>query len=169
MCVKFLSLELVMYFIAFLGWHVLNHPHILKWKTIDSWPLKKTPQNEIQTNKNTLQFNWTDVHSVFSHQKKADSQLWISGLYPSAYWCGQAVVDISLFSGMLLTSYFTSYTSKLLNIDMTSEIVFSVVSNMVSIKFCTVTKNKMQWWLPIYLRMLDKLNNMQITSMIQYF
>ncbi|EDL34380.1 ATP-binding cassette, sub-family A (ABC1), member 6 [Mus musculus] len=67
------------------------------------------------------------MSSVSDYKKKADSQLWISGLYPSAYWCGQAVVDISLFSGMLLTSYFTSYTSKLLNIDMTSEIVFSVI------------------------------------------
>ncbi|XP_029401593.1 ATP-binding cassette sub-family A member 6 isoform X2 [Mus pahari] len=67
------------------------------------------------------------MSSVSDYKKNADSQLWISGLYPSAYWCGQAVVDISLFSAMLLTCYVTSYTSNLLNIDITSKIVLSVI------------------------------------------
>ncbi|XP_031209944.1 ATP-binding cassette sub-family A member 6-like [Mastomys coucha] len=67
------------------------------------------------------------MSSVSDYKKKADSQLWISGLYPSAYWCGQAVVDISLFSGMLLISYFTLYTTKMGYIYLTSEIVLSLI------------------------------------------
>lgn len=35
-------------------------------------------------------------------QKKVLSQLWTSGLYPSAYWCGQAVVDIPIYFLILL-------------------------------------------------------------------
>uniref|UniRef100_A0A8D0HAG8 Uncharacterized protein n=1 Tax=Sphenodon punctatus TaxID=8508 RepID=A0A8D0HAG8_SPHPU len=32
-----------------------------------------------------------------NHKVKAYTQLKISGLYPSAYWCGQAAIDIPLF------------------------------------------------------------------------
>ncbi|XP_028617078.1 ATP-binding cassette sub-family A member 6 isoform X1 [Grammomys surdaster] len=67
------------------------------------------------------------MSSASDYKRKADSQLWISGLYPSAYWCGQAVVDITLFSAILLTSYFTLYTTKLMHIYLTSEIVLSII------------------------------------------
>lgn len=33
----------------------------------------------------------------YYYQKKVLSQLWTSGLYPSAYWCGQALVDIPIY------------------------------------------------------------------------
>ncbi|CAH6776357.1 ATP-binding cassette sub-family A member 6 [Phodopus roborovskii] len=67
------------------------------------------------------------MSSVSDYKKKADSQLWISGLYPSAYWCGQAVVDINLFNVILLSSYFTLHVTKLMHIYLTSEIVLSMV------------------------------------------
>ncbi|XP_005070030.2 ATP-binding cassette sub-family A member 6 isoform X2 [Mesocricetus auratus] len=67
------------------------------------------------------------MSSVSDYKKKADSQLWISGLYPSAYWCGQAVVDVILFSVVLLSSYFTLYATKLMHIYLTSEVVLSIV------------------------------------------
>lgn len=35
-------------------------------------------------------------------QIKAYTQLKLSGLYPSAYWCGQALVDIPLYYTILL-------------------------------------------------------------------
>ncbi|XP_051014920.1 ATP-binding cassette sub-family A member 9 [Acomys russatus] len=35
--------------------------------------------------------------SISDYKKKVLSQLWISGLYPSAYWCGQAMVDVPLY------------------------------------------------------------------------
>ncbi|XP_006247716.1 ATP-binding cassette sub-family A member 6 isoform X1 [Rattus norvegicus] len=67
------------------------------------------------------------MSSISDFKKKADSQLWISGLYPSAYWCGQALVDITLLSGILLTGYITLYTTKLMHIYLTGEIVLSIV------------------------------------------
>lgn len=37
------------------------------------------------------------VFVYYYYQKKVLSQLWTSGLYPSAYWCGQALVDIPIY------------------------------------------------------------------------
>ncbi|XP_028721099.1 ATP-binding cassette sub-family A member 9 isoform X2 [Peromyscus leucopus] len=42
------------------------------------------------------------MSSINDHKKKILSQLWTSGLYPSAYWCGQALVDIPLYFLILL-------------------------------------------------------------------
>ncbi|KAM7334522.1 hypothetical protein ACRRTK_007842 [Alexandromys fortis] len=67
------------------------------------------------------------MSSVGDYKKKADSQLWISGLYPSAYWCGQAVVDINLFNVILLLSYFTLYMTQLVHISSTSRILLSII------------------------------------------
>lgn len=39
---------------------------------------------------------------LFILQTRAYTQLKISGLYPSAYWCGQALIDIPLFYIILL-------------------------------------------------------------------
>ncbi|XP_057631855.1 ATP-binding cassette sub-family A member 6-like [Chionomys nivalis] len=68
------------------------------------------------------------MSSVGDYKKRADSQLWISGLYPSAYWCGQAMVDINLFNVILLLSYFTLYMTQLVHISLTSEIVLSIIA-----------------------------------------
>lgn len=42
------------------------------------------------------------MENAENHRIKAHTQLKISGLYPSAYWCGQALVDIPLFYIILL-------------------------------------------------------------------
>ncbi|XP_054429074.1 ATP-binding cassette sub-family A member 6-like [Pteronotus mesoamericanus] len=65
--------------------------------------------------------------SVSDHNKKVKSQLWISGLYPSAYWCGQALVDISLFAFILFIMYLVFYVSYIAPIFITSRIVFGLV------------------------------------------
>lgn len=41
-------------------------------------------------------------HCLFPLQIKAYTQLKIAGLYPSAYWTGQAVVDLPLFLSILV-------------------------------------------------------------------
>uniref|UniRef100_A0A8C4VVH8 ATP binding cassette subfamily A member 10 n=1 Tax=Gopherus evgoodei TaxID=1825980 RepID=A0A8C4VVH8_9SAUR len=38
------------------------------------------------------------MSSTGDYKIKAHSQLWTSGMFPSAYWCGQALVDIPLYS-----------------------------------------------------------------------
>ncbi|XP_076791656.1 ATP-binding cassette sub-family A member 9 isoform X3 [Arvicanthis niloticus] len=40
--------------------------------------------------------------SISDHKKKVLSQLWTSGLSPSAYWCGQALLDIPIYFLILL-------------------------------------------------------------------
>uniref|UniRef100_A0A8C6WD88 ATP-binding cassette, sub-family A member 9 n=1 Tax=Nannospalax galili TaxID=1026970 RepID=A0A8C6WD88_NANGA len=42
------------------------------------------------------------MSSISDYKKGVLSQLWISGLCPSAYWCGQALVDIPLYFLILL-------------------------------------------------------------------
>ncbi|XP_039715147.1 ATP-binding cassette sub-family A member 6 isoform X2 [Pteropus medius] len=59
--------------------------------------------------------------------KRAKSQLWISGLYPSAYWCGQALVDINLFILILFLMYLIFCIANMANIYITSRIVFALV------------------------------------------
>ncbi|XP_042688743.1 ATP-binding cassette sub-family A member 9-like [Centrocercus urophasianus] len=41
------------------------------------------------------------VSSVEDYKKKARAQLRVSGLFPSAYWCGQALVDVPLFWALM--------------------------------------------------------------------
>ncbi|XP_051851187.1 ATP-binding cassette sub-family A member 10-like [Antechinus flavipes] len=47
--------------------------------------------------------------SISDYKIKAQSQLWISGLYPSAYWCGQSLVDIPLYCMILFLMYVINY------------------------------------------------------------
>ncbi|XP_055430976.1 ATP-binding cassette sub-family A member 6-like isoform X2 [Bubalus kerabau] len=61
------------------------------------------------------------------HLKRTKSQLWISGLFPSAYWCGQALVDVSLYSLMLLSMYLIFYLANREHIYLTSQVVFALV------------------------------------------
>lgn len=42
------------------------------------------------------------MSSISDYKIKAHSQLWISGLYPSAYWFGQALIDIPLYFSIIL-------------------------------------------------------------------
>ncbi|XP_045038405.2 ATP-binding cassette sub-family A member 6 isoform X2 [Desmodus rotundus] len=67
------------------------------------------------------------MSSVSDYKKRAKAQLWVSGLYPSAYWCGQALVDISLFVFILLLMYLIFYTTYIAQIYVTSRVVFALV------------------------------------------
>uniref|UniRef100_A0A8D2B9F3 ATP binding cassette subfamily A member 6 n=1 Tax=Sciurus vulgaris TaxID=55149 RepID=A0A8D2B9F3_SCIVU len=67
------------------------------------------------------------MSSISDHKKKASSQLWISGLYPSAYWFGQAVVDINLFNLILLSMYLIIYLTNRMDIYITSQAIFALV------------------------------------------
>ncbi|XP_021570834.1 ATP-binding cassette sub-family A member 9-like [Carlito syrichta] len=49
------------------------------------------------------------MSSISDYQTKAHSQLRISGLYPSAYWFGQALVDIPLYFMILLLTQVTEH------------------------------------------------------------
>uniref|UniRef100_A0A8D1BU19 ABC transporter domain-containing protein n=1 Tax=Sus scrofa TaxID=9823 RepID=A0A8D1BU19_PIG len=49
------------------------------------------------------------LSSIGDYKKKAYSQLRISGLYPSAYWFGQALVDIPLYFLILLLMQIMDY------------------------------------------------------------
>jgi len=67
------------------------------------------------------------MSSIDDYKSKAQSQLWISGLFPSAYWCGQALVDISVFILLLLSMYLIFYIANITEIYITSRIVFGLV------------------------------------------
>ncbi|XP_077636408.1 ATP-binding cassette sub-family A member 10 [Crocuta crocuta] len=45
------------------------------------------------------------MSSINDCKQKTQSQLWISGLCPSAYWIGQALVDTPLYCSILLSVY----------------------------------------------------------------
>uniref|UniRef100_A0AC11BJ09 ATP binding cassette subfamily A member 9 n=1 Tax=Ovis aries TaxID=9940 RepID=A0AC11BJ09_SHEEP len=47
--------------------------------------------------------------SIGDYKKKVHSQLRISGLYPSAYWFGQALVDVPLYLSILLLMQIMDY------------------------------------------------------------
>ncbi|XP_012588573.1 PREDICTED: ATP-binding cassette sub-family A member 6 isoform X2 [Condylura cristata] len=67
------------------------------------------------------------MSSVSDYKRRIKSQLWTSGLYPSAYWCGQALVDVHLFTFILLLMNLFLYMLNILNIHITSQIVFALV------------------------------------------
>uniref|UniRef100_A0A452T9I6 ATP binding cassette subfamily A member 8 n=1 Tax=Ursus maritimus TaxID=29073 RepID=A0A452T9I6_URSMA len=47
--------------------------------------------------------------SIDDYKSKAQSQLWISGLFPSAYWFGQGLVDVPMYSFIILLMYLMEY------------------------------------------------------------
>nr|XP_055176863.1 ATP-binding cassette sub-family A member 6 isoform X2 [Nyctereutes procyonoides] len=71
------------------------------------------------------------MSSISDYKKRAKSQLWISGLYPSAYWFGQALVDISFFGFFLFSMLLFLYIASLMEIYITSGIVFALVIFML--------------------------------------
>ncbi|XP_032947447.1 ATP-binding cassette sub-family A member 6 isoform X2 [Rhinolophus ferrumequinum] len=66
--------------------------------------------------------------SVSDYKKRVKAQLWISGLFPSAYWCGQALVDINLFAFIILSTYLFFYLVNIQGLYITSRIVFALTS-----------------------------------------
>uniref|UniRef100_A0A8C4MIR5 ABC transporter domain-containing protein n=1 Tax=Equus asinus asinus TaxID=83772 RepID=A0A8C4MIR5_EQUAS len=77
------------------------------------------------------------MSSVSDYKKRAKSQLWISGLYTSAYWCGQALVDTTFFAFILLLMYLIFYIANMGHIYITSRIVFALVSNTLCKQYLT--------------------------------
>nr|XP_019588393.1 PREDICTED: ATP-binding cassette sub-family A member 10 isoform X1 [Rhinolophus sinicus]XP_019588394.1 PREDICTED: ATP-binding cassette sub-family A member 10 isoform X1 [Rhinolophus sinicus] len=69
---------------------------------------------------------YLSMSSISDYKQKAQSQLWISGLCPSAYWCGQALVDIPLYS-MILLSIYLFYYFMFLELRFSFVCVFSLV------------------------------------------
>ncbi|OWK13937.1 hypothetical protein Celaphus_00001689, partial [Cervus elaphus hippelaphus] len=67
------------------------------------------------------------MNSVSDYKKRTKAQLWISGLFPSAYWCGQALVDVSLYSLILLSMYLIFYLADMVYIYLTSRVIFAMV------------------------------------------
>uniref|UniRef100_A0A452TA62 ATP binding cassette subfamily A member 8 n=1 Tax=Ursus maritimus TaxID=29073 RepID=A0A452TA62_URSMA len=75
-----------------------------------------TPSAHIQTDRSTLLRAYTifwlisisscspyiAMRSIDDYKSKAQSQLWISGLFPSAYWFGQGLVDVPMYSFIIL-------------------------------------------------------------------
>uniref|UniRef100_A0A8C3WMI6 ATP binding cassette subfamily A member 6 n=1 Tax=Catagonus wagneri TaxID=51154 RepID=A0A8C3WMI6_9CETA len=66
------------------------------------------------------------MNSVSDYKKRTKSLLWVSGLFPSAYWCGQALVDVSLYSFILLSMYLILHLTYMVHIYLKSRIVFAL-------------------------------------------
>uniref|UniRef100_A0A674KC10 ATP binding cassette subfamily A member 10 n=1 Tax=Terrapene triunguis TaxID=2587831 RepID=A0A674KC10_9SAUR len=78
------------------------------------------------------------MSSIGDYKIKAHSQLWTSGMLPSAYWCGQALVDIPLCCVLLFTmtgimfliSYQASLTPGLLALPLVNFLLINYVVSM---------------------------------------
>uniref|UniRef100_A0A2R9AFT5 ATP binding cassette subfamily A member 10 n=1 Tax=Pan paniscus TaxID=9597 RepID=A0A2R9AFT5_PANPA len=66
------------------------------------------------------------MSSISDYKKNVQSQLWISGLWPSAYWCGQALVDIPLYF-LILFSIHLIYYFIFLGFQLSWELMFVLV------------------------------------------
>ncbi|XP_036263595.1 ATP-binding cassette sub-family A member 9 isoform X7 [Pipistrellus kuhlii] len=67
------------------------------------------------------------MSSVSDYKKRTKSQLWTSGLYPSAYWFGQALVDISLFAFFVFSSFLIFCLANIADYYFTARLVFASV------------------------------------------
>ncbi|KAK1330893.1 hypothetical protein QTO34_008835 [Cnephaeus nilssonii] len=67
------------------------------------------------------------MSSVSDYKKRTKSQLWTSGLCPSAYWCGQALVDISLFAFFVSSSFLIFCLANVADRYFTTQLVFASV------------------------------------------
>uniref|UniRef100_A0A8C4VW33 ATP binding cassette subfamily A member 10 n=1 Tax=Gopherus evgoodei TaxID=1825980 RepID=A0A8C4VW33_9SAUR len=80
------------------------------------------------------------MSSTGDYKIKAHSQLWTSGMFPSAYWCGQALVDIPLCCVLLFTmtgimfliSYEDSLTPEILALPLVNFQLINYVSFMLN-------------------------------------
>uniref|UniRef100_A0A8C6DXL4 ATP binding cassette subfamily A member 10 n=1 Tax=Moschus moschiferus TaxID=68415 RepID=A0A8C6DXL4_MOSMO len=73
--------------------------------------------------------------SIGDYKKKVHSQLRISGLYPSAYWFGQALVDIPLYLSILLLMQIMDYVFS------PDEIVFIIQNLAVQVTLFSIVAN----------------------------
>ncbi|KAM6163534.1 ATP-binding cassette sub-family A member 10 [Rhynchocyon petersi] len=80
------------------------------------------------------------MSSIGDYKKKAQSLLRISGLCPSAYWCGQAVVDIPFYCLILLSAFFTQHflsPETVLSAELTFAMVVCIFGSAASLIFLT--------------------------------
>nr|XP_012602865.1 ATP-binding cassette sub-family A member 8 [Microcebus murinus] len=70
------------------------------------------------------------MSSIDDYKNKARSQLRISGLFPSAYWLGQALVDVPLYLLILLFMYCVDY---ILNSHDNMAFIFPTISRAIQI------------------------------------
>ncbi|KAM4824068.1 ATP-binding cassette sub-family A member 9 isoform X1 [Urocitellus parryii] len=71
------------------------------------------------------------MSSIGDYKRKVHSQLWISGLYPSAYWFGQALVDIPLYFLILLIMQIMDYV-------FSSEEIIIIIQNLSIQVLCSI-------------------------------
>uniref|UniRef100_A0A8C2S5Q6 ABC transporter domain-containing protein n=1 Tax=Capra hircus TaxID=9925 RepID=A0A8C2S5Q6_CAPHI len=106
---------------------------------------------------------YVGMSSVSDYKQKAQSQLWISGLCPSAYWCGQALVDIPFYFGILVSVHLMYYI--FLESTIVLEFLFALVvcvagcaacltllTYVISFLFPTGRKNNGFWALSFFLK-----------------
>uniref|UniRef100_A0A8C2S6R1 ABC transporter domain-containing protein n=1 Tax=Capra hircus TaxID=9925 RepID=A0A8C2S6R1_CAPHI len=109
---------------------------------------------------------YVGMSSVSDYKQKAQSQLWISGLCPSAYWCGQALVDIPFYFGILVSVHLMYYI--FLESTIVLEFLFVVcvagcaacltlLTYVISFLFPTGRKNNGFWALSFFLVMVVQL------------
>uniref|UniRef100_A0A8C5V606 ATP binding cassette subfamily A member 9 n=1 Tax=Microcebus murinus TaxID=30608 RepID=A0A8C5V606_MICMU len=72
------------------------------------------------------------MSSIGDYKKKAHSQLRISGLYPSAYWFGQALVDVPLYFLILLIMQIMDYIFN------PEEIIFIIQNLLIQVTIFTI-------------------------------
>ncbi|XP_054989585.1 ATP-binding cassette sub-family A member 6 [Sorex araneus] len=71
------------------------------------------------------------MSSVSDYQKSSKSQLWTSGLFPSAYWCGQALIDVTLYVFILVSLYLIVILEAIQDIHLSGLILFALVVIML--------------------------------------
>lgn len=116
-------------------------------------------------------FPYIAMSSVSDYQKGCKTQLWISGLFPSAYWCGQALVDIALYGFFLLFVYILIFAGKVIYFHITGQVVFALfvvslgyatamifMTYMISFIFRKRKRNSGIWSLVFYFIMLIMLD-----------
>ncbi|XP_044900367.1 ATP-binding cassette sub-family A member 10 isoform X2 [Felis catus] len=99
------------------------------------------------------------MSSLSDRKQKTQSQLWISGLCPSAYWIGQALVDIPLYCSILLSVYLINCLT-VLEVRFPLVLMFALVvcivgcaasliffTYVISFIFCKRRKNNGLWCL----------------------
>lgn len=67
---------------------------------------------------------------AISYQNRAQLQLWISGLCPSAYWFGQALVEVPIYWALTSSMYVAFYASAQESILATGDLFIQVSDNI---------------------------------------
>ncbi|XP_070250791.1 ATP-binding cassette sub-family A member 6 isoform X2 [Myotis yumanensis] len=91
------------------------------------------------------------MSSVSDYKKRTKSQLWTSGLCPSAYWCGQALVDISLFAFFLSSSFLIFCLTNIDDRYFTTRLVFaSTSSGLIDLIIISHSRASASLWIMVF-------------------